>query len=422
MMYCTNCASKVSKKDEFCGDCGEPTGNRKGKTASSLVNPNSKNLGRITRCPACNYNASEFLLKCPNCGQAFWQSQEALDAYMLKSQTHGEPEVTSVQADTGGKEVGFSGVSKGLDTKWARYLAVVLLIAGFIYWPDITSWYALQTFDKNSEEYMLATEAKMTNKGLSIYISNQPRVLSKEDFRALCNATEIDELGCYYPSQQKIYVLGISQAELRGIMVETVSHEMLHAVYDQLNEEERVKIDADLNKEIIEPDKAELKTLIDSLTLGDSYELGSEVYAYLGSEARNLNPYLEAHYSEYFYDREGVVRAGELSDIELAKIKNVIDSQINQLNQYEKNIDEFDRVIATQENTLEYGYFSSSSSYNRYYNTYSANFDKRKELIGKYNELTDTVERKIDDYTELLKSLSSTEFSRYDLRSPVQSR
>jgi hypothetical protein len=163
-------------------------------------------------------------------------------------------------------------------------------------------------YQPTSSVASLATRADMSDKGRFIFYASQPAVEDSEQFNQNCGRKEQSTaiLGCY--DGRRIYVYNIVNAQLDGIKEVTAAHEMLHAAYQRMDAAEKTRVDA-----LIEAEYAKLKDnkeLADRLAFYARTEPGerdNELHSVIGTEVATISPELEAHYKNYFSDRQATV-------------------------------------------------------------------------------------------------------------------
>lgn len=147
----------------------------------------------------------------------------------------------------------------------------------------------------------------MTDDGKFYFYASRPQLATRTVFNDECQRREADSpvLGCY--TYQRIFVYDITNQKLNGIEEVTAAHEMLHAVWDRMTDEEKSSIAKQLNEDY---NRLKNDDLIERMAYYEKHEPGeenNELFAILGTEFRDLSDDLEAHYKKYFSDRSAVV-------------------------------------------------------------------------------------------------------------------
>ena len=199
--------------------------------------------------------------------------------------------------------------SKGL---FARLLISLCLLAlavfVFTQRQTLIDTYMVWQYKPSPDIAAITERTKLTDKGKFYFYASHPELNDRESFNKACKAKGGEQsvvLGCY--AMMQIHVFDVDNPKLDGIKEVTAAHEMLHAAYDRLSEDERERVDG-----LVE---AQLRTLNDPRILGlvkeyDKTEPGerlNELHSILGTEVASLSPELEKYYTQYFKDRLAVV-------------------------------------------------------------------------------------------------------------------
>jgi hypothetical protein len=163
-------------------------------------------------------------------------------------------------------------------------------------------------FHPTSEVSGLVDRAGMNDNGKFYYLASQPKLDGTQTFNTECdrieNVTSI--LGCYNGSH--IFIYDVTDKALDGIREVTAAHETLHAIYARMSGDEKTKVDT-----LLEAEYAKLQNDKDFMSLMSFYarsepgERDNELHSIIGTEVINLDPALEAHYDEFFSNRQKVV-------------------------------------------------------------------------------------------------------------------
>lgn len=167
----------------------------------------------------------------------------------------------------------------------------------------LNDYYRGQMYQPTSDMVRIRNSLNLTERGEFLFNASQPTLNEREDFNEYCRdgQNEIAVLGCYASSN--IYVYNIIDPELDGIRELTTAHELLHAVYARMSEDE--KNDLVLPLEKVYTDN---RTLLEAdLGTYSNDERIEELYVRAGTEVADLPEILETHYAEIFKDQDAVV-------------------------------------------------------------------------------------------------------------------
>src|SRR5688572_281422 len=121
-------------------------------------------------------------------------------------------------------------------------MLMLLAIWVVIHRQDVIDWWRLRNYTPPAQIVQLADATTMHGKARDLFYVSQPEVNSREQFNQNC--TDLSEeslvLGCY--KAQRIYIYGVADQRLSGVKEVTAAHEMLHAVYERLGDDERQQI------------------------------------------------------------------------------------------------------------------------------------------------------------------------------------
>lgn len=205
---------------------------------------------------------------------------------------------------------------------------------------EISDWWRLREFIPSSEIVLLSERSGMNETGQRLFYVHAPELLPKENFSGKC---AIDEetivLGCYI-TDTKIYVFDVDDERLEGIEEVTAAHEMLHAAYDRLSNDERERIDEILLETFKNLNDERLNQTIANYRKRDPSVVPNELHSILGTEVRQLPEVLEEYYRKYFNDRLAVVSLAETYEAAFTELEDRIDEFDERLTQLKRAIDE----------------------------------------------------------------------------------
>lgn len=174
----------------------------------------------------------------------------------------------------------------------------------------VTDAVTVHRFEPPAAISALATEAAMSERGRFLFYASVPELVPAESFDLFCSRDEpgIGVLGCFTHAEARIYLFDITDADLEPFEVVVAAHEMLHAAWDRLSDDDRDALEHSLEAVFAElgPDH-ELVDRIASYEAFDPRSRVPELYAIIGTEIAELPDTLEVHYAEFFDDRSVVV-------------------------------------------------------------------------------------------------------------------
>ncbi|UZN03048.1 hypothetical protein [Cellulomonas sp. S1-8] len=221
---------------------------------------------------------------------------------------------------------------------WVR-LGVVAVVAGLGWWlatavlpgmlqeadaPWLDGIVVGRVPEPTPEVAALADEMFLTDEGRDLLYSSRPELLGAEEFAGRC-AREGDDaaaptggaVGCYHSTAGGLQVGGRiviyqpADARLRGFVVETAAHELLHAAWNELSPTERTTVTAALEGVVAGIDPADdLHAQLDGSVGIHAGNRATELFSYVGTQVwapGGLDPALEAQYARFVTDREALV-------------------------------------------------------------------------------------------------------------------
>ena len=175
---------------------------------------------------------------------------------------------------------------------------------------------AVWTYGPDSAIVGYADRAELTEEGRFLLYASRPEVLPDDEFDEGCSA--VDEgfgiLGCYLPSDRRIYLYDVTDKRLDGLEEVVATHEMLHAAWDRMTRDERDALGPLLEAEAAElADDAAFAATMEFYAENEPGQRLNELHSILGTEVADLSPALEAHYAQYLGNRQAIVALHEQS-------------------------------------------------------------------------------------------------------------
>ncbi|HCH34862.1 MAG: hypothetical protein UY35_C0005G0138 [Candidatus Saccharibacteria bacterium GW2011_GWC2_48_9] len=199
--------------------------------------------------------------------------------------------------------------------------AIVSLIATILFlaaagWLFLNRQYVLDQivvwqYSPTKSIEQLVTESGMGEKGRFYFYASRPVLSDASSFNQECKRQEESSaiLGCY--SGRKIFIYDIADERLAGIKEVTAAHEMLHAAYERMPEEEKSRVnsllDVEYQKVLAQSDDDALKERMAYYARTEPGEHNNELHSIIATEVKTVSSGLEEHYDTYFDDRQKVV-------------------------------------------------------------------------------------------------------------------
>lgn len=188
---------------------------------------------------------------------------------------------------------------------------IALLLISLFLWLNkqfVTDVIANWQYRPSSAIAAIAVRTTMTDTGRFYFYASKPVLESTQAFNQECERKEANSaiLGCY--TGTNIFLYDVTDEQLDGIKEVTAAHETLHAAYDRLGQEEKDRLKPLFVAEY-EKRRGD-KELSDRMAFYERNEAGeqdNELHSIIGTEFKDIDPQLEAHYAKYFKDRQVIV-------------------------------------------------------------------------------------------------------------------
>ena len=196
-------------------------------------------------------------------------------------------------------------------------------------------------YEPTSEMLRIRASLNLTDYGRLVFNASRPELSERETFNQHCRerTNENAILGCY--DYTDIYIYNITEPELDGIRELTAAHELLHAVYARLSEQDKRDLRPAL-EQVYSSNAEILSEEIEMYYENDRYE---ELYVRAGTEIANLPSKLESHYAKVFEDQD--------------RIAGYYNKYISVFNQIQQNLD----VLSAEMNALSSEIESKTNEY-----------------------------------------------------------
>lgn len=175
-----------------------------------------------------------------------------------------------------------------------------------------------------------------TEHGKFLYYASTPSIEASMDFAESCPPHEGEEgfgiLGCYVPAMKTIYLYDVTDERLDGTEEITAAHEMLHAAWDRLGDDERARLTAllvaEYEKHSSDAAFAERMAIYERIEPG---EHANELHSILGTEVAEVDAQLEEYYAQYFTDRASVTALHAAANAVFVDLKERTDELVAQM-------------------------------------------------------------------------------------------
>lgn len=287
-------------------------------------------------------------------------------------------------------------------------IVIALVVVAIINRVIISDFIRGLGYEPTTEMINIRTSLNLTDYGNLVFNASWPELDKREIFNSHCRDYENENaiLGCY--DFENIYVYNITEPELDGIRELTAAHELLHAVYARLSEQDK----RDLRPMLEQVYSSNANILSEEIEMYLENERYEELYVRAGTEIANLPATLESHYANIFKDQD--------------RIAGYYNKYISVFNQIQHNLDALSSEINNLENVIKSKtdeYYSRSAALNTAITSFNACAEtpdcftseivfqiRRTELLNEYDALDalyNEIDSLIDTYNAKVEAYNS---------------
>ena len=307
--------------------------------------------------------------------------------------------------------------------KWLLLAGILAVVVTLVLNRDkVYDYYRGLTYKPSSEMVEIRDSLGLTTEGEFVFNASQPVLSERDEFNASCrpNDAETAILGCYV--MDNIYVYNIEDEQLKGIKELTAAHELLHAVFERMNDSEKDALKGDLQTVLRENGEI----LQEDLSIYPVEEQFEELYVRAGTEVKNLPDNLEKHYAKVFKDQDKVVSFYDSYIAVFRRLKaelKALESELDELNsridsmtleyetrarQYSTDVDQFNACADTA------GCFGSQWEFNTRRNVLvneqvalDTMYDEISSLVDEYNNKVEVYNNDVIETNRLNDKINS---------------
>jgi hypothetical protein len=262
----------------------------------------------------------------------------------------------------------------------------------------------------------LAERATISDKGLFYFYASQPVVEGSQKFNSQCDRKEPTSaiLGCY--SADRIYIYDVNDPRLDGIREVTAAHEMLHAAFERLSEKEKQTLGVLLEAEYAKLDSTELRDRMDYYARAQPGDRANELHSIIGTEIASIGPELEAHYRQYFSNRQKVVQLhaayqkvfddlsaqADALGAEVTRLREEISASITAHNAAAVRLEQDIAALRARERTVDRTSATQVNAYNADRQTLINRADELNRQKAEIDAKTAVFNEKVKQYNDLV--------------------
>lgn len=188
----------------------------------------------------------------------------------------------------------------------------------------IVDQWLVWNFDTTPTIESYVDRSTMTDHAEFLFKASTPSVATAERFNSVCSNHEEGSgvLGCYLSEPKTITLFDITDARLDGMEEVVASHEMLHAAWDRMSDDEHARLTVMLEAEEAKlADDADFVARMEFYDRTEPREHVNELHSIIGTEVADLAPALEQYYAQYFSNRAALVALHAQSNVVFEQIE-----------------------------------------------------------------------------------------------------
>lgn len=200
--------------------------------------------------------------------------------------------------------------------QWIAVVLVIAVLAGgavaYLNRTEIRDYFVASTFQPSNRISEVQQEIALTPRGDRVFLASEPTIGGREEFSKWCEKVEHTEqghvLGCF--ADRRIRLFEVTDTRLEGVVQVTAAHELLHAAWARMGDDERNRVTEMLTAEYdsraaADPAFKERMSVYENLSKS---AFANELHSVFGTEVAELPEELETHYKEWLTDRAQIVR------------------------------------------------------------------------------------------------------------------
>lgn len=305
--------------------------------------------------------------------------------------------------------------------KRASGLVATILFAGVIAgslfaWSQrqaIYDWARLRDYKPPAEIARLATETTMSDAARRLFYVHRPELNDRSVFYQNCHeqSEHTIVLGCYVAGVG-IYIFNVDDPRLEGVEQVTAAHEMLHAAYDRLSKEEKVRIDRLTGKVFENIHNDRIRKNVESYRARDASVVPNELHSIIATEVRDIPEELETYYKQYFSNRLKIVAFSERYESVLTSRRSKAATLEAEITGARQAIEALEARLKTERESLQRERAAITDNeqavlYNARVEMYNSGVTRLNAQIRRYNNLIAEYEANALEAQELFKALNS---------------
>lgn len=284
--------------------------------------------------------------------------------------------------------------------------------------------YSVYQYPLQAQTAALLPNLELTDRGQFIYKASRPELLEAQNFNQACSNVAREHsivLGCY--TRQRVYIYNVKDARLNGVKEVTAAHELLHAMYERLPENEKVQLNQQLRTAAASIEDERFINTLNLYKKTEPDQVENELHSILGTEIAVLPSALEDHYKKYFTDRAQIVKYAQQYEATFTDIDNQIKTFDEKLTSLKQQKDQLEASLAAQQREIENEkarldslqanqqveqFNEAVPGYNQRVRSYNDTITQLKAVINDYNDIVTKRNALASTQNDLIKQLDSS--------------
>ena len=294
--------------------------------------------------------------------------------------------------------------------KWpivATAFVIVSLVIGFLCYLNhtiITDWFLSLNYHPTAAVSSVQDSLALTSRGDLMFAATNPSLENRDTFNENCksHSQDVSVLGCY--GRGHIYIYDIKSDELPGVVESTAAHELLHAAWARMGNNEKNTIAA-LLMEVYNDEKYHAELAEDLETYGD-HERIEELHSRIGTQIADLPAELEKHYAKIFKDQDYIVSFYDSYIAPFKELEAELDALTSELEKLNAEIEQktSEYAKAADELSSKIDQFNNCANTPNCFITDVSFYTRRSQLVSEQSTL-ETVYKELSELVDHYNTL-----------------
>lgn len=279
-------------------------------------------------------------------------------------------------------------------------LGALALIIGFsvmFFGQRLIDFFSGRDYEPTAEMAQIIEHLELTDEADLVLRAVHPTIQSTEEFNQNCpnRDEEMSTLGCFSPTANRIFIYKVESNELTGIEESVLAHELLHAIYQRMNNIDRTGV----NHELQSYYNHHPELFGDYLASYSDEQYYTELHSVIGQRVKSseMPRLLRDHYVKYFKNQDQIAEYYRQYRAVFDELKTNIEklsteveatrAEINEKREaYQAHLDEYNQLSQEVRKNIEKGVYKDNKSVQAQYNRISELYEQTEAERLKLNE------------------------------------